>query len=43
MIERVKYADLSTLNGRRFIYQDSVRMVEDFMPFGSGAETFAPL
>ncbi len=35
--------DLGDLSGRKLIYEDARRMVEDFKLFGSGAETFAPL
>jgi O-antigen ligase len=36
-------ADLDNLSGRKMIYEDAGRMVDDFKLFGSGAETFAPL
>ena len=43
LTERFLSADLENLSGRKLIYRDAVRMVEDFKLFGSGAETFAPL
>jgi O-antigen ligase len=43
LLERFVKTDLSTLNGRKFIYDDAAVMVDDFKLFGSGAETFAPL
>jgi O-antigen ligase len=43
MMARFKSEDLGGMSGRKLIYEDTVRMAEDFAVFGSGAETFAPL
>jgi O-antigen ligase len=43
LIARFQTEDLSTMNGRKLIYEDTARMAEDFTVFGCGAETFAPL
>lgn len=43
IVERFVNEDLMQLSGRKLIYDDCSRMVDDFWLFGSGAETFAPL
>jgi O-antigen ligase len=43
MMARFRTEDLSSMNGRKLIYEDTARMAQDFAVFGSGAETFAPL
>jgi hypothetical protein len=43
VVNRFMVADLDNLSGRKLIYEDSARMADDFLIFGSGAETFAPL
>lgn len=43
LLDRFKQLDISLLSGRKRIYSDLGRMVDDFGLFGSGAETFAPL
>jgi O-antigen ligase len=43
MMARFRSEDLGRMSGRKLIYEDTARMAEDFVVFGSGAETFAPL
>jgi O-antigen ligase len=43
MMARFRSEDLSSMSGRKLIYEDTARMAQDFAVFGSGAETFAPL
>jgi O-antigen ligase len=43
MIRRFETADFRTINGRIQIYEDATEMAKDFILYGSGAETFAPL
>jgi O-antigen ligase len=43
MMARFRSGDLSSMSGRKLIYEDTARMAQDFAVFGSGAETFAPL
>ncbi len=43
LINRFSNEELFRMSGRTLIYDDASRMVDDFIIFGSGAETFAPL
>jgi hypothetical protein len=43
LTSRFVNVDFGNLSGRKLIYEDALRMVDDFKMFGSGAETFAPL
>jgi O-antigen ligase len=43
MMARFRSEDLGGMSGRKLIYEDTARMARDFVVFGSGAETFAPL